>query len=139
MLRWLFPQMSEAAIDVVVLIVRKCAHMGEYGILAMFLWRALRKPQRADPRPWSWRTAWVAVLLVAIYATTDEIHQHYVPGRDANARDVLIDTCGAVGGIIFVWAFRRWRAQRREQKGASRNTKAGADAKRQLRAPADSS
>jgi VanZ family protein len=113
LMRWLFPHMSEATINVVVLIVRKCAHLTEYAILAYLFWRALRKPKRDDPRPWSWREGGYAILLVALYASTDEFHQLFVPGREASVKDVLLDTLGAVVGMVLVRAIVRWRQQRK--------------------------
>jgi VanZ family protein len=119
-LRWLFPHLSEATISLIVLIVRKCAHLTEYAILAYLFWRALRKSKRGDPRPWSWREGGLAVLLVALYAATDEFHQRFVPGREASVTDVLLDTLGAAGGIIFVRATLRWRATRKEREERKR-------------------
>ena len=110
--RWLMPQMSAKSVRSVVFAVRKCAHVTEYAILAMLVWRALRKPIRNDPRPWDWKQAAVAVLLVALYAATDEWHQLMVPSRQGSALDVLLDTVGAALGILLVWAVgclrKRW-------------------------------
>jgi VanZ family protein len=111
-LHWLFPNLSEDAVNTTVTAVRKCAHLTEYAVLAFLFWRALRKPVRRDPRPWSWREAAIAILLVAIYASSDEFHQSFVPSRDASARDVLIDTIGAVGGILALRLVWRWRLRR---------------------------
>jgi VanZ family protein len=108
-LRWLFPHLSEEAIGLVVLIVRKCAHLAEYALLAFLFWRALRKPVKSDSRPWSWREAGISVLFVALYAISDEWHQHFIPGRDARLQDVLIDTTGGVLGLLFLWVVGRWR------------------------------
>ena len=36
------------------------------------------------------------------YAITDEFHQYFIPGRSAEIRDVLIDSSGALTGILFV-------------------------------------
>ena len=113
-LHWLFPNLSENAVNSTVTAVRKCAHLTEYAILAFLFWRALRKPVRNDPRPWSWREAAIAILLVAIYAASDEFHQRFVPSRDASVRDVLIDTTGAVGGILalrILWGWRKKKCQ----------------------------
>jgi len=107
--RWLFPQISPAGVDEVVLVVRKCAHLSEYAVLALLHWRALRKPRRRDPRPWSWRQARLALLLVVLYAASDEFHQTFVPSREGCVRDVLIDSCGALAGLLALWAVGRWR------------------------------
>jgi VanZ family protein len=75
LLHWLFPHLSHEKVDVIVTAVRKCAHLTEYAVLAFLFWRALWRPVRRDPRPWSWRHAGAAILLVAFYASTDEFHQ----------------------------------------------------------------
>jgi VanZ family protein len=103
-LRWLFPDISDAALTAVVTIVRKCAHLAEYAVLAMLWWRALRKPARSDPRPWSWAETGWAVLFVALYAATDEFHQFFVSSRNASVLDVMIDTTGAILGLLLLWA-----------------------------------
>ena len=37
-----------------------------------------------------------------IYSVSDEIHQSFVPGRSCELRDVLIDTLGAITGILII-------------------------------------
>jgi len=111
LLRWLFPGISEETIGLIVLVLRKCAHLTEYAILAFLAWRALRKPIWPDPRPWSWRLAGWSILLVAVYASSDEIHQIFVPGREAAVHDVVIDTIGGSVGLLALWAAghrRKW-------------------------------
>ncbi len=117
LLHWLLPHLSEHAVDAVVTALRKCAHLTEYAVLALLFWRALRKPVRHDARPWSWREPAIAVLLVALYAASDEYHQRFVPSRDASVRDVLIDTTGAIAGMILLWGLWKWRASRRNDSG----------------------
>jgi VanZ family protein len=109
LVHWLFPKLSDQAVGNVVLIVRKCAHLTEFAILASLFWRAFRKPVKADTRPWSWREAGAALLGVALYATTDEVHQAFVPGRFGKFHDVLIDSAGGALGLLALWAFGRWR------------------------------
>ncbi|PWU11289.1 MAG: hypothetical protein C5B50_23615 [Verrucomicrobia bacterium] len=109
-LDWLFPAMSQDDVSHIVFLIRKCAHMTEYAMLAFLLWRAIRKPVRNDPRPWSWRQALVVVLLVFLYAASDEFHQRFVPTRDPSIRDVIIDTCGGTLGMLALWVF--WKIQR---------------------------
>jgi VanZ family protein len=55
------------------------------------------------------RAALLAVLLAATYGATDELHQAFVPHRDASALDWLADAVGAfVGGMVAVPFLRRW-------------------------------
>jgi len=108
-LRALFPGISEHTVSLVVLIARKCAHLTEYAVLAFLFWRARWRPQRNDPRPWSWRETGYAVLFVALYAASDEFHQSFVPTREASIHDVFIDTIGATVGMLglsLLWKFR---------------------------------
>jgi VanZ family protein len=109
LLNWLFPNLAQDKVDAIVTGVRKCAHLTEYAVLAFLFWRALRRPVKRDPRSWSWRQAGAAVLLVAVYASTDEFHQRFVPSRDASVRDVLIDTTGAILGMLLLRAIWQWR------------------------------
>jgi VanZ family protein len=109
LVRWIYPDISAETLDVIVLLVRKCAHLAEYAVLALLFWRAVRKPVKNDPRPWSWPPAGMAILFVALYAASDEWHQSFVPSREGRISDVLIDTIGAVGGMVLLWTVVRWR------------------------------
>jgi VanZ family protein len=82
------------------LILRKLAHMAEYGLL-WFLWHralGLRHPLAA------------AALTIA-YAASDEIHQTFVEGRNGSPLDVLID---GVGIALAAALHRRRRLRARE-------------------------
>ena len=107
-LHWLLPNLSDASIKTVVVAARKCAHLTEYAILAFLVWRAARKPLWRDSRPWRWREALAALWVTMFYATTDEFHQTFIPSREGCVRDVLIDSSGAVIGLILLWLVGRW-------------------------------
>ncbi len=79
------------------LLLRKLAHLTEYAILGALLVRATRRP-------------WLALGLAALYAASDELHQHFVEGRHAAPLDVAIDTVGALAGIVVWRALLRRRA-----------------------------
>jgi len=108
-LRWLLPNISDQSLHAVVFAVRKAAHVTEYAILALLVWRALQKPNAGNPRPWHWSHARSALIVVALYATSDEIHQAFVPTRQASVWDVLLDTLGGALGLLFLWILGRWR------------------------------
>jgi len=79
-------------------IVKKSAHIIEYGILATLLYRALIN-SGVDKK----KAMWLAVLIAFFYGITDEVHQSYTPGRGPKFTDVLIDAFGAslfIFGII---------------------------------------
>ncbi|MCD6320476.1 MAG: VanZ family protein [Candidatus Desulfofervidaceae bacterium] len=48
---------------------------------------------------------WLTVLLCALYGISDELHQSFIPGRDASGYDVLADGIGGYLGVI-VWRIR---------------------------------
>jgi hypothetical protein len=75
-------------------VLRKLAHLAEYAVLGLLLGRAIVR-----------RT--LAAVAGIAYAGTDELHQHFVPGRQAALRDVAIDAAGVVTGVLFVRALRR--------------------------------
>ena len=68
-------------------VLRKLAHATEYAILAALLLRAMRE-----------LPAWA---LAVVYAVSDELHQHFVPGRAGRPLDVAIDATGALVGVLL--------------------------------------
>ena len=108
-LHWLFPQMPEAQVKEIHHLIRKCAHLTEYAVLALLLWRAVRRPVKNDSRPWGWPEAGLALATVFLCAAGDEFHQIFVPMRTALISDVFIDTAGGAAGLLALWAIGRWR------------------------------
>ena len=43
----------------------------------------------------------LSVLLSSLYGVSDEIHQYFVPYRDAEIMDVLADTLGGIMGVYI--------------------------------------
>ena len=78
-------------------LLRKAAHFAEYGFLGflvamdIFLWFAPGKTGLVIS----------STLLGTIYAVSDEVHQYFVPGRSCELKDVVIDSVGVLGGVIF--------------------------------------
>ena len=108
-LRWLFPHLSTPTVNELVFLIRKCAHLTEFAGLALLFWRAVRQPQRHDSRPWLWSHARIALLYTMLYAATDEFHQLFVKSREGKVEDVVIDSIGAVLGLLALWALGKWR------------------------------
>ncbi|MDE3066656.1 MAG: VanZ family protein [Verrucomicrobiota bacterium] len=100
LLRWLFPHIADKTVDLAVFIARKCAHVTEYAVFALLVWRVLRKPARGEPRPWDWRQAGLTLLIVFLYAAGDEFHQRFVPTRTPRVHDVVIDTLGGAAALL---------------------------------------
>lgn len=67
-------------------------HFGEYAILAGLVMAAVK------PLPII-RRAVIALIFVAVFAVTDEYHQSFVPSRDPDPVDWIVDIAGAVAGV----------------------------------------
>ncbi len=91
-LRWLLPQADLESLGRLHLLVRKSAHFVNYFVFSLLVLRGLR----GGARGWRWRWALWALLIAAGYAALDEFHQSFVPGRGGAAKDVLLDSAGAI-------------------------------------------
>jgi len=109
LVRWLLPGISQEALHTIIVVVRKTAHVTEYAILTVLIWRCQRLGSASGPAVWPWRTLAFTLVWVAAYAATDEFHQRFVPSREASVVDVLIDTAGAVFALLLIWVVGRWR------------------------------
>jgi len=98
-LRWVAPDISTATVESIQFLVRKCAHVAEYAILAALFYRAFRHGQDN-----SWRAATLALVAATFYASLDEFHQSFVPSRTGTPWDVGIDSLGALAGLVIYWA-----------------------------------
>lgn len=74
------------------------AHTVEYAVFAFLATRLLAAIWPASPR---WRLALAAWVLAVLYGLSDELHQAFVPGRDASLLDVAFDALGAAVGAGF--------------------------------------
>lgn len=77
-------------------IVRKAAHTFEYFMLCIFAHNVLHIYIRSK-----WRFSY-ALIASVLYACTDELHQLFISGRAGCIEDVLIDTFGAILGLISI-------------------------------------
>ncbi len=82
----------------------KVVHAGAWAVLGACLALATARPR--------WTFALIAVAIAVGFGIVDEIHQAYVPGRDASGLDVLADLGGAcAGAAVATWyGRRRWRS-----------------------------
>ena len=101
-LRWLMPDISGATIAQINILLRKGAHLAEYAILAVLLWRGFRWG-RVGVRQSLWPQAASALALAIAFAATDEWHQSFIASRGPSPVDVLIDSCGAALGLALRW------------------------------------
>lgn len=93
-----YPTKQVSEVHLQDFIVKKTAHVIEYGIFAGLLYRAFKKNGVKK------RNAGIYSIFAAlIYGASDELHQSFTPGRDPKLRDVAFDTIGAVFAIYIIW------------------------------------
>ncbi len=100
LLRWFFPTISPLTLVRAEFFLRKAAHVSEYAVLAVLLYRAFVHTVFQSRRALS---AGVVLLSCAAYAASDEFHQSFVPSRTATLRDVMIDVGGATFAVLLYW------------------------------------
>ena len=89
----LFVVSDQAVVSAVPGLPDWVTHGAAYAVLAVLLCRALAG---GLARPVTARVAVTAVVASFAYGVTDEIHQSFVPGRHADAWDLLKNLGGAV-------------------------------------------
>ncbi len=72
-------------------VLRKFAHIGEFGVLALLIFLPLTKRYKSK----GILIFFATFLITALFALTDEFHQTFILGRDGNLKDVLVDSLGA--------------------------------------------
>jgi VanZ family protein len=76
-------------------IIRKAAHVIEYCILGILLFKTYSSYLYKKPLMLSFVSGF-------LYACSDEFHQYFVPGRGPSFKDVLIDTSGVLLGVFLI-------------------------------------
>ncbi|MFQ6000683.1 MAG: VanZ family protein [Anaerolineae bacterium] len=71
-------------------LLKKMAHLFEYAVLAILLHRGVGDDD-----------GWRALLIGGLYALSDEFHQGFVPGRNAELLDLAFDILGIVLGLYM--------------------------------------
>ena len=94
-LTFIFPALSPGEISLWHGVVRKFAHIAEYFILAMLLYRSLKFENR-DPVDARLRT----IVFVVLVALTDELHQGFTASRTSSLVDMGYD---GLGGVWALW------------------------------------
>ncbi len=78
-------------------------HILAYFFLALFLNFSLVKGRKT-------KFIFIAILISLLYGVADEIHQYFVPGRNASVSDLGLDAIGTILSSLFYFVsieFRR--------------------------------
>jgi VanZ family protein len=78
-------------------------HFLQYAILGglFVLWQGLKDKKI------SYRTLLIALVIGIAFASLDEYHQHYIPGRRYNPVDMFYNMLGIISGLIFTALYLR--------------------------------
>lgn len=78
-------------------IIRKLAHFSIYTLVGFLLMTVVSTYQLKEIK-----RIFISLGTGILYASLDEIHQSFIPGRSAKVTDVCIDTMGVILGISVV-------------------------------------
>jgi len=87
---------SMMKVGIAEFIIRKSAHMFLYFVLAILIYTTINK--KSDIK-----TYMISFLLTAFYSCTDEFHQLFIEGRSGEIRDVMVDSTGALIGLLVIF------------------------------------
>lgn len=90
----LFPSLP-FELEQVHIFVRKTAHFCIFALEGFLLGLAMMKTL-----PEKWLGGTLAVLSCAVVAVLNEYHQSFSEGRSCELRDMIIDSCGALTGVL---------------------------------------
>lgn len=89
--------------ELATLIIRKGAHFTEYCILFLLAYNVLGLYMSS-------RAAKLyGIVIVFLYACSDEFHQSFIPGRGPAFKDVMIDTSGGIFGCICISIYQKFK------------------------------
>lgn len=76
-------------------------HCLTYLVLAFLFSRAVKNTFLIDSMN---KIIIITLIFGIVYGLSDELHQAFVPGRNASSFDLLIDAAGSLfGGLIYKW------------------------------------
>ncbi len=102
----IFPNMTEEQFQPIHFLIRKAAHLTEFGILALLLYRAIRS---GSVERWRWSWAVYTLAIVIVFALLDEYHQTFTRNRVGSIYDSLTDISGGLTALLSLWLWRRMK------------------------------
>lgn len=89
---------KETIISKYKVLVRKAAHFFLYFILAILVYVCLKDYLKNDIK-----IVLLTIIICALYACSDELHQLFSIGRTARVFDIFVDTCGATLSTLVLF------------------------------------
>ena len=96
---FLYSSLSQPPLRPKILHADKLLHIAEYAIFGFLLARAAKNSSALRLRT-NFRS--FAVIFAVLYGLSDEWHQYFVPGRQAEMLDIIADGIGAFLGQTFI-------------------------------------
>ena len=81
-------------------IIRKLAHFSEYMILGLLAYLNIIEYSKT-------KLILKSFIFSFLFSTSDEIHQYFIENRHCSFKDVLIDSSGAIIGILVCYMLLR--------------------------------
>ena len=107
-LRFFFPHLTPPELDLWHTVIRKLAHITEYFILTLLVYRSL-KHEQFDPV----QVKLTTITFVTLAAGLDELHQRFTSFRTPSPVDVAYDCFGAVCALWLITTYETWRLRTR--------------------------
>lgn len=89
--------------------IDKVIHIVEYGILGVLWFRVIGLAWEK-----SQKVVIIAFTITFLYGISDEFHQYFVPGRNADIYDAIAD---AIGAWLGIYLYRRVNASGKYNNG----------------------
>ncbi len=86
----------EEVIDRIESVIRKIAHFSIYTLVGFLLMSLMGTYKIKEINQIG-----TSLIIGVIYASTDEIHQAFIPGRGPQITDVILDSLGVLTGIFI--------------------------------------
>lgn len=107
--------LTQETLEMLHFLLRKCCHFGEFFVLGILAYQAFRRMKRTEQFT-DLRKAAIAFVFSVGIATMDECLQLFVDGRAGRVADVLLDSSGALVGIVIFWAIARLVAAKHKRE-----------------------
>lgn len=93
----------EETLDKIETVIRKLAHFSIYTVVGILMMSLMSTYNNIKGK----NKILISLIVGFLYASSDEFHQYFIPGRGAMVTDVLIDTLGVSFGIALVLTIKK--------------------------------